>query len=90
MGRCGRVVVIGHPETVAQSAQAASASAALLGFVKSLSKEIGRKGSTANPSRWCRARSLPRGAAALSAEPTQRLRHGTGALGDLRCRGVSS
>ena len=48
MGRCGRVVVIGHPGMVAESAQAASASEALLGFVKSLSKEIGRKGSTAN------------------------------------------
>ena len=48
MGRCGRVVVIGHPAMVAESAQAASASEALLGFVKSISKEIGRKGSTAN------------------------------------------
>jgi len=48
MGRCGRVVVIGHPAMVAESARAASASEALLGFVKSISKEIGRKGSTAN------------------------------------------
>ena len=48
MGRCGRVVVIGHPAMVAESAQAASASEALLGFVKSISKEIGPKGSTAN------------------------------------------
>jgi len=48
MARCGRVVVVGCPTGSAQTAEGAAAAAALLGFVKSVSKEIGRKGSTAN------------------------------------------
>jgi len=45
--RCGRIVVVGR---IAERStpEAAAAQAALLGFVKSLAKEVGRKGSTAN------------------------------------------
>jgi 3-oxoacyl-[acyl-carrier protein] reductase len=44
----GRVVVVGRTVDSAANAPAAAASGALLGFVKSFGKEIGRKGATAN------------------------------------------
>jgi 3-oxoacyl-[acyl-carrier protein] reductase len=44
----GRVIVLGRPAEAAGSAPAAAAAGALLGFVKSFGKEIGRKGATAN------------------------------------------
>ncbi|HUR40839.1 MAG TPA: 3-oxoacyl-ACP reductase [Verrucomicrobiae bacterium] len=44
----GRVVVIGRAADANTSAPGAAAQGALLGFVKSLGKEIGRKGATAN------------------------------------------
>ena len=44
----GRVVVLGRPPSQARSPEAAAAQAALEGFVRSLAKEIGKKGSTAN------------------------------------------
>ncbi len=44
----GRVVVLGRPAEAAGSATAAAAAGALLGFVKSFGKEVGRKGTTAN------------------------------------------
>lgn len=44
---CGRVVVLGRPADAAPSPRAAAARAALDGFVRSLAKEVGRKGSTA-------------------------------------------
>ena len=46
--KCGRVVVIGRPPGQARNAEVAAAQAALEGFVRSLSKELGKKGSTAN------------------------------------------
>jgi len=47
LDRCGRVVVLGRPADAAQSAEGAAVRAALEGFVRSVAKEIGRKGSTA-------------------------------------------
>lgn len=44
----GRVLVLGRPADAAATAPAAAAQGALLGFVKSFGKEIGRKGATAN------------------------------------------
>jgi 3-oxoacyl-[acyl-carrier protein] reductase len=44
----GRVIVLGRPAQAAGNAPAAAAQGALLGFVKSFGKEIGRKGATAN------------------------------------------
>ncbi len=44
----GRIVVIGRPEARAETASAAVAQAALDGFVRSVAKEVGRKGATAN------------------------------------------
>jgi len=44
----GRVLILGRPAEAAGSAPAAAAAGALLGFTKSLGKEIGRKGATAN------------------------------------------
>jgi 3-oxoacyl-[acyl-carrier protein] reductase len=44
----GRVVVVGRTPDSAAHAAGAAASGALLGFVKSFGKEIGRKGATAN------------------------------------------
>jgi 3-oxoacyl-[acyl-carrier protein] reductase len=44
---CGRAVVIGRPPGSFESAQAAAAQAALEGFVRSLAKEVGKRGSTA-------------------------------------------
>ena len=45
--RCGRVVVLGSPSSEAPTATEAATRAALLGFVKSCSRELGRTGSTA-------------------------------------------
>jgi 3-oxoacyl-[acyl-carrier protein] reductase len=46
--RCGRVLVLGRPVAQAGSAEQAAARSALSGFTRSLAKEIGRKGATAN------------------------------------------
>jgi len=46
--KCGRLVVIGAPVQSAQTAASAAARQALVGFVKSAAKELGRKGITAN------------------------------------------
>lgn len=48
IGTCGRLVVIGRPADKAGSVMASAAQRALLGFVKSAGREIGRNGSTAN------------------------------------------
>ncbi len=48
LGRCGRVVVIGRPAEHVVGVAAAAAQEALVGFTRSVAKEIGRKGSTAN------------------------------------------
>ena len=48
VGRCGRIVVVGRNADSADTAQESASRAALVGFVKSLSKEMGRKGTTAN------------------------------------------
>lgn len=45
--RCGRVVVLGRPLASCTDAAWCAAQAALDGFVRSLSKEIGKRGSTA-------------------------------------------
>lgn len=47
LGANGRVVVIGRPAAGASSPRAAAAAAALEGFVRSLAKEVGKRGSTA-------------------------------------------
>ena len=47
LNRCGRVIVIGRPPEGTKSPEAAAAQGALNGFVRSMSKEIGGKGSTA-------------------------------------------
>ncbi len=47
LAACGRVVVIGRPPGHAGSPRAAAAAAALEGFVRSLAKEVGKRGSTA-------------------------------------------
>jgi 3-oxoacyl-[acyl-carrier protein] reductase len=47
LARCGRAVVLGSPAAAAPSAVAAAAQAALEGFVRSLAKEVGRRGATA-------------------------------------------
>jgi len=44
---CGRIVVLGRPPAAQTRAVAAAAQAALEGFVRSLAKEIGKKGATA-------------------------------------------
>ncbi|MEM9459259.1 MAG: 3-oxoacyl-ACP reductase [Myxococcota bacterium] len=44
---CGRVVVLGRPAEAATNAKAAATAAALEGFVRSLAKELGKRGSTA-------------------------------------------
>jgi 3-oxoacyl-[acyl-carrier protein] reductase len=43
----GRVVVVGRPSSAASSSRAAATLAALDGFVRSLAKEVGKRGSTA-------------------------------------------
>lgn len=45
---CGRAVVLARPPAEADTPAAAAAQGALDGFVRSLAKEIGRRGSTAN------------------------------------------
>jgi 3-oxoacyl-[acyl-carrier protein] reductase len=45
--KCGRVVILGRPLDEARSVAEAAAQRALDGFVRSLSKEVGRKGTTA-------------------------------------------
>jgi 3-oxoacyl-[acyl-carrier protein] reductase len=46
--RSGRVLVIGRPPEEAKSAEEAGARAALEGFVRSVAKEVGKNGATAN------------------------------------------
>ncbi|MCB9794303.1 MAG: 3-oxoacyl-ACP reductase [Alphaproteobacteria bacterium] len=48
LARCGRVVVLGRTPESCEALGAAAAQSALDGFTRSLSKELGRKGSTAN------------------------------------------
>jgi 3-oxoacyl-[acyl-carrier protein] reductase len=48
LDKCGRVVIVSHPPERAETPTAAAAVRALDGFVRSLAREIGRKGSTAN------------------------------------------
>ncbi len=48
LARFGRVLVIGRPEATSATTGAALAQAALDGFVRSVAKEVGRKGATAN------------------------------------------
>ncbi len=47
LSNCGRVVVLGRPVTAASSPRAAATAAALEGFTRSLAKEVGKRGSTA-------------------------------------------
>jgi 3-oxoacyl-[acyl-carrier protein] reductase len=46
--RSGRVIVLGRPSEAAGTLAQAAASQALEGFVRSVAKEVGRKGATAN------------------------------------------
>ncbi len=46
-GPCGRVIVVGRPPEEHNKPQAASAARALEGFVRSVARETGRKGTTA-------------------------------------------
>ncbi|MFM2161990.1 MAG: hypothetical protein RLZZ383_1502 [Pseudomonadota bacterium] len=48
LDRCGRVVVLGRPHTTAGTVAQAAARRALLGFAKSIGKELGAKGITGN------------------------------------------
>lgn len=48
LGKCGRVVVLAREPAEARSPEIAGAQAALEGFVRSLGKELGKVGSTAN------------------------------------------
>ena len=48
LDRCGRVVILGRPAELAGTVREAAAQAALDGFTRSLAKEIGGKGATAN------------------------------------------
>lgn len=48
LARSGRVVVLGRPADEMGSAEGAAAQRGVEGFVRSVAKEIGRKGSTAN------------------------------------------
>tara|TARA_B110001452_G_scaffold216140_1_gene187461 strand:+ start:4698 stop:6035 length:1338 start_codon:yes stop_codon:yes gene_type:complete len=45
---CGRVIVIGHKPTALTDTTHATLQRGLVGFIKSVAKEIGRKGATAN------------------------------------------
>jgi 3-oxoacyl-[acyl-carrier protein] reductase len=47
LGSCGRVVVLSRPVAAASTPRAAATAAALEGFVRSLAKEVGKRGSTA-------------------------------------------
>jgi 3-oxoacyl-[acyl-carrier protein] reductase len=48
LGNGGRAIVLGRPSAEAPNAEAAAARQALEGFTRSLAKELGRKGATAN------------------------------------------
>ncbi len=48
LARCGRVVVLGRPPQDGASPGQAACQAALEGFVRSVGREVGRKGATAN------------------------------------------
>ena len=48
LARCGRVVVVGRPADEMKTAEGAAAQRGVEGFVRSVAKEIGRRGSTAN------------------------------------------
>lgn len=48
LSRSGRVIVLGRPFTEMTTAEASSAQRALDGFVRSVAKEVGKNGSTAN------------------------------------------
>jgi 3-oxoacyl-[acyl-carrier protein] reductase len=48
LGRCGRVVVIGRPPEDQASPAKAAAQTGLEGFIRSVAREIGRKGATAH------------------------------------------
>jgi 3-oxoacyl-[acyl-carrier protein] reductase len=48
LARSGRIVVLARPVEEARTVTAAAASAALEGFIRSLAKEVGRAGATAN------------------------------------------
>ena len=48
IARCGRVVVVGHKPDSLEDATHATLQRGLVGFVKSMAKEIGRNGATAN------------------------------------------
>jgi 3-oxoacyl-[acyl-carrier protein] reductase len=47
LAHCGRAVVLGRPQGATDSPADAASQAALEGFVRSLAKEVGRKGATA-------------------------------------------
>ena len=47
LARCGRVVVLGRTPESRQTTEAAAAQAALQGFVRSVAREVGKAGSTA-------------------------------------------
>ena len=48
LSRCGRVVIIAHKPSAIRDPEHATLQRGLVGFVKSVAKEIGRKGATAN------------------------------------------
>ena len=48
IARCGRVVVVGRADSEEPSPERALVATALEGFVRSVAKEVGRKGATAN------------------------------------------
>jgi 3-oxoacyl-[acyl-carrier protein] reductase len=48
IARCGRVIVVGHKPVGLEDSTHATLQRGLVGFVKSLAKEIGRNGATAN------------------------------------------
>jgi 3-oxoacyl-[acyl-carrier protein] reductase len=47
IARCGRLIVLGRPLSVQSNIASAAAQFALSGFVRSIAKEVGRKGATA-------------------------------------------
>ncbi len=48
LSRCGRVVLLARPPATARTPEHAAAQAAIEGFVRSLGKELGKTGATAN------------------------------------------
>jgi 3-oxoacyl-[acyl-carrier protein] reductase len=48
LGKCGRVVLLARPPELARTPEIAAAQAAIDGFCRSLGKELGKRGSTAN------------------------------------------